>query len=1246
MQFRIPVATLPGTYADGEVLTADKLNLIVNVLREGVNANYNDYLKLVAGTNQVYAARTLEALQTIGESLGEADDGIYGLVLNGIEDEESPDIETLMVYQFDADLEEFVQVFDDKVLSFISILEAIDETNTLYEGIVEDFPEGIKDVTDSLEGAITELQNEKVDKEEGKALSTEDFTTARLNKLNGIATGAQVNVIENIQVTGYGLTPNTPVSFTVNTETKTASLSLAQKADLDAGGKIPANQLPSFVDQIVEYANLAAFPTEGVSNRLYVALDTNRTYRWTGTQYAEVSESLALGTTDATAFRGDLGNVAYQHSQTTSANPHNTSISQLVNVTITNPANDQVLKYNGVAWINTTDTDTNNYPTGIAFDVNTGVLSISRNLISTLTYDIDGRYYVSLDGKVPFSDLKSVPTTLAGYGITDAAAINHNHTNVYAPVENIGTVESPDWRLPASYVPPLAITQTYVVASLEAQNALTVQTGDVAIRTDINKSFIYDGSVWQELRTPTDLVLSVNGKTGAVSLNNTDVGAPSSSEFSTLNTTVGTFVNTTYPNDKGVIESDITALEGRATALETDSHTHTNKSTLDGIVGVQTSISSQSSTENDQLATIGAIKNYVGNPDSTWQGQANFLRDGDDDYYPDIDNTPETVVIRDENGKVNIGYDNTDSTIVATTYKTAIDELDLRKANVSDLSSNINLFPTTAAANIEGYNKLVTNPSETGYDTTAADVSTGAITVDDQLVGQLISEPGLFVGNPGIINITTIGNIKRTAGNANQYAAFYFKVFQRNAAGTETLIATSNETPDIRPLTDNVYEQFSASALLNNGTFISTDRIVIRFYANLTGSSGAVYSFQFGGSEPVRTLIPVPVSVIPSDVASDIIVDASGFEGILSEDDVNVQHALETLDTHNHDGVYQPVGDYATNTYVNGLLAGADAMIFKGTIGTGGTVTALPTAYNAGWTFKVITAGTYAAKNCEVGDMLLATVDRAEGQGVNGDWAVIQTNIDGAVTGPTSSTDNHVAIFDGVTGKIIKDSGFTLGVSVPSNAVFTDTIYTHPTGFSSQPETALTGANVISQVTVNSDGHVTGTSTRALTPSDIGAASSSDLSTLSSTVDGKVTANANITGATHTKITYDAKGLVTAGTTLAESDIPALPISKVDNLQTTLNTKAVVNDYTTTISSLNWGGSTNAFTKTVSLAGITSNDKPIIDLDVSEISAGSVAATQTEWGKIYRAVTGTNEIVFYALEVPTVDLPITVKVVK
>jgi hypothetical protein len=1148
MQYRIPVATLPGTYADGEIINAEKLNQIVNILRTGVNANFNDYLKLVAGNNQIYAARTLEALQTIGESLGEAESGIYGLVLNGIEDEENLNIESLMVYQFQWDSEEetgeFVQVFADTAISFIGILEAIDDSTELYEGIVEDFPEGIKSVTDDI---YTQLGT-KVDKVTGKVLSTEDYTTAEKTKLAGIATGAQVNVIESIRVTGIG-DPENRTEITATISNKQASFSLASKADLDpATGHIYASQLPGSVDQILEFATFEDFPEEGEVSKIYVSLNDNKTYRWSGSAFTEISPSLALGTTSETAFAGDLGQVAYTHSQVTNSNPHSTALSQLATVTLTSPSNGQVLKYNGTAWVNGQDNDTNYYFSGASFNTSTGVLTLTgAGGQSNLTPDLDGRYYVTTSGRIVYSDI-DVPNNLTDFGLVDLVATkDHLHTDVYAPL--IGG------KIPDSYLPPLAITKTHVVTSQGEQDALTVQEGDVAVRTDLKKSFIYTGTTWQELLTPTDVVLSVNNKTGVITLTPDDIGSPSDSEFSTLSGTVSTFIDTTYPTDKGVIEGDITDLEERATDLETDAHTHTNKSVLDEIVGIQTSITSESSTENNQLATIGAIKNYIGNPDSTWQGQANFLRDVTGDHYPSVPNTPDTVVVRDEDGNVNIGYDNSDSSLIATTYKTAIDELDLRKANVSDLSSNINLYPTTAASPISGYSRMVSSLEDPDYNDTAADVSTGTITTTGQLIASLASDQGIFTGNPGVISITTIGKIRKTNGSQANYAEFYFEVYKRAANGTETLQTTSDTTGAVNPEDLNSFFEFSASALLNNGEWVATDRVVIKYYANALDGTNSQYQFQFGGTNPIRTLLPVPISVIPSDTADDIIVDASGFEGILGEDDVNVQHALETLDTHNHDGVYQPVGDYATNTYVNGLLAGADAMIFKGTIGTGGTITALPTAYNAGWTYKVITAGTYAANNTEVGDMLLATVDRAEGQGVNGDWAVVQTNIDGAVTGPTSSVNNQVAIFDGVTGKIIKDSGFTLGVSVPSNAVFTDTVYTHPTGFTSQPETALTGANVISQVTVNDEGHVTGTSTRALTPADISAASSSELSTLSGTVDTKLTANPDITGATHTKITYDAKGLVTSGGNLAESDVPMLPIDKITNLQTALDGK-------------------------------------------------------------------------------------------
>lgn len=104
--------------------------------------------------------------------------------------------------------------------------------------------------------------------------------------------------------------------------------SLALKADL-VGGTVPASQLPSYVDDVLEYANLAVFPVTGESGKIYVAIDTNITYRWTGTAYVEISASLALGETSGSAYRGDRGKTAYNHSQIITGNPHNTSISDI-----------------------------------------------------------------------------------------------------------------------------------------------------------------------------------------------------------------------------------------------------------------------------------------------------------------------------------------------------------------------------------------------------------------------------------------------------------------------------------------------------------------------------------------------------------------------------------------------------------------------------------------------------------------------------------------------------------------------------------------------------------------------------------------------------------------------------------------------------------------------------------------------------------------------------------------------------
>ena len=125
--------------------------------------------------------------------------------------------------------------------------------------------------------------------------------------------------------------------------------------------------------------------------------------------------------------------------------------------------------------------------------------------------------------------------------------------------------------------------------------------------------------------------------------------------------------------------------------------------------------------------------------------------------------------------------------------------------------------------------------------------------------------------------------------------------------------------------------------------------------------------------------------------------------------------------------------DLTNKTYVDGLLASLNgALVFKGNIKTtGGDIT--PTAFNAlstysvGWQYRAAEAGTFRGTVCEIGDILTAIVARAGSGAVDADWTVSQTNLDGAVIGPASSTDNYIALFNGATGKLLKQSSGAVG---------------------------------------------------------------------------------------------------------------------------------------------------------------------------------------------------------------------------
>lgn len=191
---------------------------------------------------------------------------------------------------------------------------------------------------------------------------------------------------------------------------------------------------------------------------------------------------------------------------------------------------------------------------------------------------------------------------------------------------------------------------------------------------------------------------------------------------------------------------------------------------------------------------------------------------------------------------------------------------------ITEIDSAVNtasliLYPTTVASGIPTYNLLVNSITDPNYDDPAVDLSTGAITGPAQLIANLVSAPGVISGNPGTVNVNTIGNIRRVSGSGT--ATFYFEVYHRDNLGTETLIGTSNTTYDA---TSAVYEQFFASALVTGIVFNPTDRIVTKWYANrIAGGSNPTYEIQIGGPTPVKITFPVPFVALPSGT-----VDGSG----------------------------------------------------------------------------------------------------------------------------------------------------------------------------------------------------------------------------------------------------------------------------------------------------------------------------------------------------------------------------------
>jgi len=187
-------------------------------------------------------------------------------------------------------------------------------------------------------------------------------------------------------------------------------------AELDSSGKVPVSQLPSYVSNVQEYDTLIDFPPVGEDSVIYLALDTNRIYRWSGSQYIEIGDGdLSLGETSTTAYRGDRGKIAYDHSLLTTGNPHNVNKSDvgLGNVDNTSDANKPISipaqnEFNNKQDVSSKVTDLNtpnntDYPTTKAVTdyIKDGILTIKNNGVTVGTFSANQSTNKSIDILTP-----------------------------------------------------------------------------------------------------------------------------------------------------------------------------------------------------------------------------------------------------------------------------------------------------------------------------------------------------------------------------------------------------------------------------------------------------------------------------------------------------------------------------------------------------------------------------------------------------------------------------------------------------------------------------------------------------------------------------------------------------------------------------------------------------------------------------------------------------------------------------
>lgn len=351
------------------------------------------------------------------------------------------------------------------------------ELNTTIPGQIEE----LKEADSNINNRIDDL-DDKIDKE----IADREAEIDRIeNKFDGVTDALEDALQKEIENRKAGDTTITnSLNAFISTKGQPGGL-----AELDSTGKVPAAQLPSYVDDVLEFSTKDQFPQTGETGKIYVAKDTNLTYRWTGTQYLEISQSLALGETPSTAYPGDKGKanrdaLNSMPTKLTSYLTPTTSTGELVKINY---------KYAAKDGLNYGPLQDDNIDIPSATTTNAGAMSaIDKGRLDDL-YDEFGSI------QNPGDKLDSLPNNL----VTGIDATSRNATSV-----TINYKQSDLSAASNSYANPITKSQTIPAATQSAAGVMTAtdkQNLDVNIPNRITN---LDNRVTTEVNRLEELIES------------------------------------------------------------------------------------------------------------------------------------------------------------------------------------------------------------------------------------------------------------------------------------------------------------------------------------------------------------------------------------------------------------------------------------------------------------------------------------------------------------------------------------------------------------------------------------------------------------------------------------------------------------------------------------------------------------------------------------------------------------------